>query len=309
MAETEDQQMAQEVMADLTPAETAQLEASFGQALGMKTSKPTASAEYQLPALDPEENRVPPVAPAQQPVVPATPEAGQVAEPENKELQEWLVKKNFESFEDVARSLRNMEKEFHRRNQLGHPGYVNLNPPPVEPQAGALPQSIASMPDSDVKQQLADLWASDPVGFGVAVSQFETNKLRQELQAERQTSKRDKEFVELNADPDFRLPEIQFEIERVFAEKPYLFQVTDKPYTEALKDAKLRVIARKLAPPTSGNAQQFSPAPKFERDSAPPPIRRTEKSFEEMTIPEQEEFLTKSGGFAAFFASKGLKTR
>lgn len=198
---------------------------------------------------------------------------------------EWARNKGLKTPEDIARSLRSLETEFHRRNQApppqappseASPNYGQPRPsappyqpppapyqppasggypPPYQPAPRYAPQP-APLPRSQVKwiaetYQLPEEDAerlAPMVMDMVAVAQRQADQRFQRLERD---NARNGEMFRLMQDPSFQHPEVQFEMHRILEAEPRIFELEPAPYTVAFNMA-LTNIARKLV--TAGKA-------------------------------------------------------
>lgn len=185
---------------------------------------------------------------------------------------EWARKKGLTSEEAIARSLRAMEDEFHRRNQgkwksqndqapvqNGQNG--QYGPPPTQrpnyqPQQPVYQNPPFVAPPRQVLENIGRQYNMDPNDVERLMA-FNNDFVEAKLQAERKQwgekftfiekeNKRNSEIMELMQDPFFRTPEVQMEINRVFEEDPEAYDRESDPNKWAYKEAALRLARRNL---------------------------------------------------------------
>lgn len=192
----------------------------------------------------------------------------------NQEVDEWLGKKGFKTTEDMANSLRELERELHRRAQekkqepapaapsappVGYPPYY----PPMAPQAPGyafppVPPPYAPAP-VDINQ-LAQRYGMTPEDFervAAIANDMAESKVDLRLKAvlprienqvrnvDREVSKQ-KELVNLMSDPAFKNPQVQYEMHRVLEEDPAVFDKFSQPYRYAYDQALMRIARANL---------------------------------------------------------------
>lgn len=212
----------------------------------------------------------------------------------NAEVDEWLGKKGFKSTEDMAQSLRELERELHSRGKdvkptqpnppqtpqvaPPAPGYAPFYPPapPPAPSYGYPPPPVPVMtpppyqrPPVNIEQLARQygLSADDFEKLAPLVNDMAQSTIRQELNrvlppmmntvngVSREVS-RNSEMVNLMSDPSFRNPQVQFEMHRVLEENPAVFQTHPSPYRYAHETALMRIARANL-----GGSNPFPNAP------------------------------------------------
>lgn len=270
-----------------------------------KGDTPTASVPAPQPAAKAPEASLPSVPPAQPPAEPAKPAAEAPPTPptprpgDQVEPLEWARKKGLKTPEDIARSLRALETEFHRRNQMppapapSAPApteqprppapYVPPVPPPYppRPEDGGYPPPYqpvprfipqpAPLPRNQV-QWLADTYQI-PVEDAerLAPMMMDMVAAAQRRQDQRFTrlerdNARNSEMFRLMQDPSFQHPEVQFEMHRILEEEPRIFELEPAPYTVAFNKALVSIARKHVA---TGQAEV--PAPEAPPMSSRPP--------------------------------------
>lgn len=300
-------------------------------------------AARNAPKVQPEPSKsVEVVTPAQ--VTPASPDLTRQERPQvaptmatgNPEVDEWLGKKGFKSMEDMAVSLRELEREYHRKAQETRtptppappvmappiPGVTGYPPsaPPVYPGAWYPP---APPPPAPNAEELAKRYNMTPEDFERVASlanDMAEAKLDRRLSAimpgltskvqniERETEKQ-RDLVNLMADPVFKNPQVQFEMHRVIEENPSIFEKSTLPYRTAFNEALTRVARATLggtgtpAPATTpgrtpgarppqtagGNGNGGGGAP------SETPSEVTADAFARMSLKEKAEYLRAVG--------------
>jgi hypothetical protein len=265
--------------------------------------EPAAPPPASVPAPQPEAKTTPPpaasVPPAQPPATPAQPVARATptppaSKPEDKvDPLEWARNKGLKTPEDIARSLRSLETEFHRRNQMppaqpapnapsSYPEqprpsapYVPPMPPPYQPPAAGgypppyqpapryVPQP-APLPKRDI-QWIADTYQipvedaerlAPMVMDMVAVAQRQSDQRFSRLERD---NARNSEMFRLMQDPSFQHPEVQFELHRILEEDPRIFDVEPAPYTVAFNRALVNIARKYVMPGTKSDSAPEAP--------------------------------------------------
>lgn len=298
-------------------------------------TKGQASAEEIKKAIDEKQKASgakPPEPPAPAPPQSVRPEAPkqtqapkepskEVPPPEDKpkgqgdDALEWASKKGLKTPEDMANSLRNLEREFHKRNQ---PTKEELQPksepqppvaqppyqPPVYPQhpSGMLEHyaNQYGMHPEDFKKVLRI--SQDIADARIAEIQ---QKFGQELgNLKRSTAKND-DLMNVMRNPNSRHPQVQREMHQILEKNPDLFK-RDDAYSQALNQALINIASRNLqgsggspqnstqglppsTPPPSGGSGSGSGG------KAPALIPMTEEAFAKLSADEQAKHLKKLG--------------
>lgn len=244
------------------PELDAELQQMMEQEAKTKAATATATPEPEVPATPTPEPQVQaPVEPVREPVAPQAPSTN------GDDPLKWADKKGLRTPEEIARAYQQLEQEFGRRNQAGHPGYQDLNngnpapqpPPPPQnwnpnPQMPAYgpPQGYGYPPPppnrASVTAEMAKRYGVDAedierlmpmmVDAAEAIASRRTASLEQKLMnVERRTSRTD-EVMRLSQDPAFLTDEVQSEIRKVFSSNPVLLQRPggyEVAYNEAIK--------------------------------------------------------------------------
>lgn len=323
--------------------------------LRIEQAQKEAAAKPVAPPLAPEAQKPPEAAPpvpqpkpaivasepsAQPPVAPAPPAAAATPTPaappkadDKVDPLEWARKKGLKSPEDIARSLRSLETEFHRRNQMPPvvapptPAYEpRPAAPPYQPQpGGGYPPPYQPAPRyappapvplrRDQVQWLAETYQIDPADAErlaplvmdmVSASQRQSDQRFQRLERD---NARNSEMFRLMQDPSFQHPEVQFELHRILEEDPRIFELEPAPYTIAFNRA-LMNIARRLV--TTGKEDVLAsdavvssrPPTTLGSDGgsggrAPAPAPLSSESFNGLSLDKKREMLTSIGARTA----------
>lgn len=259
------------------------------------------------------------------PPEPVAPTA-QVA-PSADDPQEWANKKGFKTREDVERSLRNLEEEFHRRNQAGHPGYRDIQngnpaPPPPPPQGWTpqpqgftpapygYPTQTPRMPSrADLNQELAKESGIDPedldrlmpiiVKVSSAISARDRAQIEGQMVDLRRQASRSSEFLQLSQDPAFSDQRVQKEMHEVLKDGQ-IFQRSGSPYVAAFQIALANIARKQLQQGnTNGNTAPTNMPPVTagggNGSSQSIPTKITEKDFARWSVKDQEAFINSNG--------------
>lgn len=249
-----------------------------------ETKREMARADAQAKPPEPPPAPAPTPAPQQPEQVPPTPATNPNPEPPatksavtgNKEIDEWLGKKGFKTNEDVAISLRELEREFHQNKRNERPPEV----PPVAPAAPPVPQPPAwnvAPPPAPAPQPAATL-EQMAARYGMTVEDFErvvavvndmtegkvqrhirdaVTPLARNVQDVSHQVSRQQEIVTLMSDPIFKNPQVQFHMHRVLEENPRIFDSYPQPYRYAFNQAMLRIARTNL----EGQGPRGTPEP------------------------------------------------
>lgn len=241
-------------------------------------------------------------------------EATSVPEGSDKaaETEEWMKKKGFKSVDDMARSLRNLERELHRRGKVPQQREA-IEPPVQQPMA---PQYRPSVPTAGI-QQLAEQYQMTPediqkiAQLSNDIADFKLNQRLQPLMEQFTGLKRDYEkeasFKRLERDPLYQNREVQKEMHQLAEEDPSILNVPD--YPERLFDRALSKIGRRFAetavrnegssrdvrvgipasPPPTGRGSVGGP----KGIPIKPPSSMTPRDFGKLSVAEMEKELRK----------------
>lgn len=263
-----------------------QRELARAQAQAPKPDAASAAIAQGEPAAPPAPAQVtPPVVP---PVVPE-PESRQGVVTGKPEVDEWLSKKGFKTTEDIANSLREMERELHRRAAEAkanapvvqappaplpmYPPYTTAPmyaPPPPAPYAPTQPVDVErlaaryglSVDDFEKIAAIANDLAESKIESKM---RFALPPLVNQVQSLNKETSRNREMVDLMSDPTFRNPQVQYEMHRVLEEQPALFD-TASPYRTAYQQALSRIGRASI-----GNPVPVAPVPAAGAPAAKPP--------------------------------------
>lgn len=228
---------------------------------------------------------------------------------------EWARKKGLNSEEAIARSLREMEQEFHKRNQGKWkdevPQGTNPPPPPQYEPPRWQPQPAPYLPKQNL-QGLADAYkipAEDierMLPFVMDAIALREKPLRDELQVIKKETARNAEFRSLMQNPEFTKPEVQMELRKVLEEQPEAFERESEPFSWAYTQAMNRIARRYLQGDINTKPIQSTPYPTRppvtagnlgigtgERDSTEG--RMTPEKFASLSVDEQRAYLNRAG--------------
>lgn len=237
-------------------------------------------------------------------------------------------KKGLKTPEELARAYQQLEQEFHKRNQQGHPGYQDLNgnpapvpPPPPQgwnpnPQAPAYGYGYPPPPPrptrQDITRQLAEKHRMDPEDveriaplvfeLAEAVANQRVSPLEREVVNVRASSARNAELFQLMQDPAFSDPRVEAEMREVLKEGS-VFQRERQPYIKAFQLA-LENLARKQLQQSGttasvGNQTMGSRPPVTAGGGNGSPVNGprvlSPKDIERMPLEDMEKLLRQSG--------------
>lgn len=215
---------------------------------------------------------------------PAKPQVAPAVATGNPEVDEWLGKKGFKSPEDVAVSLRELEREFHRdRQDARDKAPVAPVPPAQPPVAPVIPWGYPypPAPPRPDPAAMAEEYNMAPEDFqrvaklASDMAEAIVNRrlgtivpgLHSRVQNVERESTLQRDLVSLMADPYFKHPQVAYEMHRVIQENPAIFEKQPLPYRYAFDEALKRVARANLG----GSNQQIEKADK-DKPTAKPPI-------------------------------------
>lgn len=248
-----------------------------------KGTTPAVSVTAPQPAPKATETPIPSAPPAQPPAEPAKPAAEAAPTPpqprpgDQVEPLEWARKKGLKTPEDIARSLRALETEFHRRNQMPpapapsapapspeqpRPSERYIPPAPYQPRpsegypppapAPRYAPTPAPLSRGEV-QWLADTYqipAEDVERLAPMLMDMVAGAQRRSetrfARLERDNA-RNSEMFRLMQDPSFQHPEVQFEMHRILEEDPRIFDLEPAPYSVAFNRALVNIARKHVA--------------------------------------------------------------
>lgn len=292
----------------------------------LDTQKAAQAAQAQEPALIQDSVAPAPALAGSEPNKPAEPapesSAGAVPGPsgdDKPDWKKWIEKKGFKSTEDMVRSMRELERELHRRGQgqgatplPAIPGPSNTPRPyyPPQPPPNESVEQLAKRYNLDPEdfQKVAPLAAdiaSAQVGQRIAPLMAELNRLNREVA-------RNAELQSLKEDPAFENPRVQFEMHRILESNPSIIQNEPAPWRYAFNEA-LRTMGRRIldgsiepiteSKPVSGSVPYAMTPPRTAGGgSAPtasqgigikPPERMSAEAFKRLPAAEQRKVLEK----------------
>lgn len=207
--------------------------------------QPPASDSPEPPAVPSDANKPPEPAPESS--------AGVVPGPEGKDKpdwKKWIEKKGFKSTEDMVRSMRELERELHRR---GTGNGANASQP-AQPEPPMQPRPSYPAPSPSI-EELAKRYNLDPEDFqkvAPLAADIAANQVAQRLapvMAEMTRLNREvargTELQGLKEDPAFSDPRVQFEMHQILEATPSILQNEPAPYRYAFNEA-LRSLGRRI---------------------------------------------------------------
>ena len=316
--ENDTENLSDEELKELAEAEASQTKAAPVEKDVPEPQPDAVEPASQTPAPEPNE---PPVTPS-----PSPEPVNDGRQDRDKDPMDRLRRKGLDTPEAIARSYMQMEEEFHRRNQAGHPGYRDLNngnpaPAPVPPpnwspnpqipqgypQGNGYQQPPASR--RDVSQRLAEKYGMDPddverlmpmvVDAAESIAARRTNELQVQLFEIRRQSARTSEFQTLMQDPAFTDPRVQAEMQNVLKDGS-LYQRSATPHATAFNIALANLARKQLQQGTmNGNASPTNMPPATagggNGSANTAPYRITEKEVEKWSDDQFKTFLDSNG--------------
>lgn len=231
---------------------------------------------------------------------------------------EWAKKKGLETPEAIARQLREMEAEFHRRNQSKGKGWTEPLPESIAPQNGNVqrgnsytppPQARPYVPRQNLEQisktyniPTEDVERVLPLIMDAINAQ--KSPLEEKLAMIEKDNIRNSEFRNLMSDPTFSNPMVQAEMHRILGEHPEVFEREPEPFKWAYKESMVELARRNLQGPvplqnsyvpstrppvTAGNVGSGT------GDREVPENAMNRDKFNSLTIEEQRAYLKSVG--------------
>ena len=252
--------------------------------------------------------------------------------PDKKEFKfqtDWIEKKGFKSTEDMVRSMRELERELHRRSQ-GNGAQAPQPAMPVQPPtqrpyvpAPAYPAQPAGPSEEEIAKRYnldpEDLRRVGPLAADIAanISAQRIAPLMAELNRLNREVSRSSELQGLKEDPAFADPRVQFEMHKILESDPSILQNEPAPYRYAFNEA-LRSMGRRIlegsiepsaTPPTvSGPPGLPVTPPKTAGGSGSgggtppvgiqPPGKISQEAFARLPAAEQRKVLEQMGAVA-----------
>lgn len=177
---------------------------------------------------------------------------------EDKAAEEWIKKKGFKDVKDVVKSLRELERELHKRRfeEKNAPHVSQFPPIQAPPQYQPPVYQPANEPvinEIARRYQMApeDLEKIAPFATDLAMAVFDRNikplvfKTQSELEDLKRQLKEKTELETLEEDPLFQSPEVQYEMHRILESNPTISQEPEK-YRRLFEQATLNVARRKI---------------------------------------------------------------
>lgn len=305
-------------------------------AASAKATPPAAPANGQShagidPKLEPKNAAQPAPEKTETPQAPNAPAKTDVPGSQGSDPIDWARKKGLKSEADIARSLRAMEDEFHKRNQNGRQGWPAPGAPQPVPPAPNYPSQPPmatprySPPPASyqppqyqnpvvAKQQLAqrynlapeDLDRVLPLVADVTEARIaqRDQQWAEKLSTIEKENARNSEFRELMADPVFKDPQVQMEVHRVFEENPTVFESESAPYKWAYNQALGRIARRNLQGATGSTENPNAPLTPPTRPPSigtgsgsgiPEPGTLTPQAFADLPLEDKQKLLTRMG--------------
>lgn len=214
-----------------------------------KASAPEPEPQPAAPAPSPE----PPALDKPSEPAPAS-DAGAVPAPAPKtagkvDYQEWMKKKGFKTSEDMAHSLRELERELSRIKADKQP------PAPTGQPSYPIPPYQPPMPPQPQIEELAKRYNLDPSDFervaplaaDIAANQTAraVAPLMAQIEAMRKDSARERDLQGVKEDPSFKDPRVQYEMHQILEKNPTILEIEPAPWRYAFNEA-LRSIARRI---------------------------------------------------------------
>lgn len=270
-----------------------------------------------------------PPAPQDKPPEPApTPAADEVVAPSgesDKATEEWMTKKGFKTTVDMARSLRNLERELSRRGSKGASERRGDIPRPARPAPAYTPPTPAYRPPASMIDEMAKQYNMDPEDLqrvAPLATDIASNMVRQHVEPlvakitnlNKQVARK-AEIDGLESDPAFHNSDVQVEMYKILEADPSIFQSEPAPYKYAFDEA-LSTIGRRIltgkssttpngtapaattgtglpaTPPTTARGKGHGPSGKPTM-SAPAQINQA--TFASLPLAEKEKILRSMG--------------
>lgn len=296
-------------------------------------AKADAKAAASVPVSTPAQVPAPATAGVVQPVVT---EEKKPMVTGNAELDEWLAKKGPMTLENLAQSYRESEREMHRKAQEARtPGQPPVTPPVTVPPVNYPPFMYAppayvppayspapAQPNVSV-EALAKQYGLSPEDFervaplvsDMARSVVDSTLSRvlppimNQVQGVNREVGRQKELVDLMSDPVFKVPQVQFEMDRIFKEEPNAFAAQAQPIRYAYEKALTRIARQNLGGSTGATATAPGVVPSNSRPPATAggngnggggapsgtPQEMTPESFAGLSMAEKMEYMKSVG--------------
>lgn len=187
------------------------------------------------------------------------------------DVREWAKKKGIKDADAALRSLRELERELHRRSfeakSSGNvprgetpqvqpqwqpqPQMPAWNPQPVPPQYPAYPIDREKIIEQEAKRyNMAPEDFERVLSLSNDIVAMQTRRLKAEFDAQLQEinreTRRNSELRELMQDPLFTNEKVQFEMHNVLKENPQAFTLEPSPYLYAFNEAQRRLARQYL---------------------------------------------------------------
>jgi hypothetical protein len=197
-------------------------------------------------------------------------------EGQGEDALKWASDKGLKTPEDMANSLRNLEREFHKRNQpKEEPKSTQGLPPQQVAQPTYQPPVYQPQPNATL-DHYAEQYGMHPDDFKKVlrisqdISDVQIANLRKSFGQElgnlkRSTAKND-DLMSVMRNPNSRHPQVQREIHQILEKNPDMFQ-RDDAYSQALNEALVKIATNNLngvigeSPKGQGNVPPSTPPP------------------------------------------------
>lgn len=288
-----------------------------------KVGKPLEDGKTPIAELKTLKSEVKPESPQglNAPVTKTGEQSGVTTPKEEVDPIEWARKKGLTSEESIARSLREMESEFHRRNQgkwqapaQNAPQPVTAPPPPsyTAPVQGyqqpSVPMQIPRQLLENIGRQYnmnvddAEKLLNFNRDFYESMMVNERKRHDQEMTEFRRENTRNSEFRSLMLDPAFKHPQVQMEVSRILKEDPTAFEREPEPFKWAYKEALVEMARRNLQgneTTDSSNASMFTPPTKpptqLGTSAGAEPVGLSAQEFARLPVEDKAKILNQMG--------------
>lgn len=259
--------------------------------------------------------------------VPSVPSSESHPAPQGDEdTQTWMRKKGFKTPDDMAKSLRELERKFHESRQKPEP----QAPAPVQQQWQPTPQAAPPpyayppyQPNPALQREqairaIAERHQMDPedaaklIPFTLDIADMAARRTAERFEGkvarlERENA-RNSEFIRLQGEPAFNAPEVQKEMHAISEAHPEIWN-EPQAYTALFREAMYRLANKQYQqgpapqtqapnghtrpPTTAGNNSGALPA-----NLSDPFAGMTEERFNKLPAPEQRKYLEAIGAVA-----------
>lgn len=235
-------------------------------------------------------------------------------ENDKTETEDWMKRKGFKNVQAMAQSLRDLERELHRRA----PSQTeDIDPQPVQPARAAAPyQTPPVNVDAIAKQYGVDPDDLQRIGrISNDIASFEVNRQMRPVMAEMRRLNQEVEkrstYDRVQNDPTFNDPTVLKEMHEIVEKNPSVTK--SNPYwMKSVHNMALTNIGRRYL--ERGIKEPLAPVPAGQGPNRPPPskggsgsgVRRsplrpvnevTPEQFAKLPLAEQEKQLKKAGAW------------